>query len=78
MGLITLHVPWDSTTLPSLSLVIPYSLVEHGAYLGACGHPDHPLCPRLIPCKDHLCLLGPALDEPHVDDLLNHLPLVPV
>ena len=54
-----------------------YPLVEHGAHLGACGHPDHPPCLRLIPPppEDHLCLLlgGPPLDEPRVDDLLNHL-----
>ena len=75
MGLITLHGPWDITTLPSLPLGVPYPLIEHGPHLGACGHPDHPPCPRLIPPDDHLCLLlgGRPLDEARVDDLLNYL-----
>ena len=36
---------------------------------------DRPSCPRLIPPEHHLCLLleGPPLDQPRVDDLLNHL-----
>ena len=49
MGLITLHGLRESTTLLGLLLGIPYPLIEHGAHLGACGHPDHPSCPRLIP-----------------------------
>ena len=49
LGLITLHGLRDSTTLLSFLLGIPYPLLEHGAHLGACGHPDHHLCPRLIP-----------------------------
>ena len=71
MSLISLHHPLDSTTLPSLFLGVPYPLVEH---LGACGHPDHPPCPQLIPPKDHFCLHlgGPPLDEARVDDLLYH------
>ena len=40
MGLITLHGPRDSTTLPSLLLGIPYALIEHGAHL---GHVDTPI-----------------------------------
>ena len=75
VGLSTLHGPPDSTTLPSLRWGIPYPLIEHGAHLGACGHPDHPSRPQLIPPEDHLCLLlgGPPLYEPRVDDVLNHL-----
>ena len=75
VGLITFHGVRDSTTLPRLLLGIPYPLIEHGAHLGACGHPDHPSCPRLLTPEDHLCLLlgHPPLDEPRVNDVFNHL-----
>ena len=74
VGLITLHGPRASTTLPILPLGVPYLLVEHAAHLGACRHPDYPACPRLIAPEDHLCLLpgAPQSDLAHVDELLNH------
>ena len=75
VSLITLRGPRDSPTLPSLLFAIPYPLIEHGAHLGACGHPDHPSCPRLIPPEDYLCLLlgGHPLDQPRVNDVLTLL-----
>ena len=63
MALITLHGPRDSITLPSQLLNIPYPLIGDGACLGACGHPDHPSCSRLMPPPR--ITFASALEAPH-------------